>query len=103
MTGKRLTAFIISGIVALMAFVVPAWAFWSASASPIPSAVPSNTVAAPTAGNVSGATATSLTLNVTAAPSSGAAPTAYRVDRTVGATTTQNVCGGITGATGSCL
>lgn len=102
MTGNRRTAFIVSGIVALMALVAPAWAFWTASASPAPQAVPTNSLSAPSAGNLSGVTASSIVINITGAPATGAAPSGYRVDRTVGGTTTQNVCGGITGITGSC-
>ena len=103
MTARRLTALILTGLLAVLVSMAPAWAFWATSTSPsTPPSVVSDSLAAPSSGNLSGVTASSVSINITGAPSTGAAPTGYRVDRTGGSTTTANVCGGISGTTGSC-
>lgn len=58
-------------------------------------------LSAPAAGSAVSASSTSLTVSVTTAPATGPVPSGYRVDQTSPGTVS-NVCGGISGSTGSC-
>jgi hypothetical protein len=78
-----------------------AFAFWTVASSGAAGSAAADSLGVPTV-STSDVTASHVTINVTAAPTSGPAPTAYRVDRTGPGTAVAGVCS-ITGSTGSCV
>src|SRR3954447_8479940 len=77
-----------------------ALAFWSVASSGATGSAAAASLTQPTV-STSSVSATSVMVDVTAAPVSGPAPTSYRVARTGPGTPLDSVCS-ITGSTGSC-
>jgi acid phosphatase family membrane protein YuiD len=75
-------------------------AFWSVASTGATGTAAAAVLAAPSGVSTSAVTSSSVTINVTSAPSTGPAPTSYRVDRT-GPSSAPGVCS-ISGITGSC-
>jgi hypothetical protein len=77
-----------------------ALAFWTVSSSGAAGSAAADSLGVPTV-TTSDVTASNVTVNVTAAPTSGPTPTSYRVDRTAPGATVTGICS-ITGSTGNC-
>ena len=77
-----------------------AFAFWTATSSGAAGTAAAAALGVPSV-STSDVTTSNVTVNVTTAPTSGPAPTSYRVDRTAPGATIAGVCS-VTGSTGSC-
>lgn len=79
-TRRRLLT-VTSVVAALIGISLPAWAYFTATASTTVSST-ADSLSAPSAASAVGASTSSMTITVTAVPATGATPSAYRVDRT---------------------
>jgi hypothetical protein len=79
---------------AVIGLAVPAFAFIGVLSTGATGSAATDALSAPTVVSTTAQTASSITLKVTTGPTSGPAPTSYRVDRTVGTTPSPatNVC-----------